>query len=812
MTYAVVDLETTTYTSFKRKANPFNPLNWIVYAGWQHKDDAAPQMLRFSAEHQDHSWFIKLLVPANKFIVGQNLKFDMLYLLRDPAVRGAWMQWVEQGGLIWDTQLAEYLLDGQVQASHMLSLDELAVRYGGDLKVDEVKALWEAGVQTQDINPELIERYLIGETLPNGQRREGDIGNTKLVFLGQLKRAQQQGQSRSVMLNLGSLVASVEMEFNGMYVDKAKGEELAKDLEQRLGEALARLNTYLPADLPFQFNWTSRHQLSPLIFGGKVKYQRRVYKLENGGEAPVDQYNAAVDGPIECPQMDELHYVLTSGKTMVIGEYEARLLQYPDGLSDKPPERERYKGGKNAGEFKTKKVKVPDRTRPKSASRDFEYAFPGVTEPKPEWASSDEGLWSVASEVIEELGNRNIPFLKDLAAVKKMDKDLGTYFIRWNETKGEHVGMLTLVQDDSIIHHGINHTSTVTGRFSSSNPNLQNIPKGNKSAVKQVFVSRHRADGCIIQSDFSSLEVYVQAILTKCGNLIADLKAGIDLHVMRLSLKEHMDYQEVFNLCKGYVDANGVHHAPVEEWDYKRTGAKVFSFQRAYGAGANKIADSTGMPLEEVEALIEAEKLRYPETESYFEARAKEITANRMPTNRMVPHPKMPAVMCQLGISRVCTPDGKRYTYLESPAPEFMVKRGVRASFSPTEIKNYEVQGTGAEWMKAAMWLAVRRFYRERNFGGLALLVNTVHDAQYVDAHESVKLRAAQLLHACMLEASTLMEWWFGWPLPLPVPSDTMIGANMGEEKPVDGLLNGMPELRSELRSLYINNHVPSFN
>lgn len=804
MTYAICDLETTTYTSFKRKANPFNPDNWIVYAGWQHRDDAQPQMRRFSKEVQDHRWFINLLTPATKFIVGQNFKFDLLYLLRDPAVREAWMQWVADGGLLWDTQLAEYLLDGQIQSSHMLSLDELAVRYGGDLKVDEVKALWEAGVQTQDISPELIERYLIGETLPNGQRREGDIGNTRLIFLGQLQRAQQQGQSRSIMLNMGALVASVEMEFNGMYVDKAHGEVLAKELEERLGEALARLNTYLPADLPFQFNWTSRHQLSPLIFGGKVKYQRRVYKLESGDEVPCDQYNEEEDGPIECPQVDELHYILQTGKTVPCAYF---------GMSEGQPDpREQYKSGKNAGEFKTKKVKVPDRTRPKSASRDFEYTFPGVTEPKPEWASSDPGLWSVASEVIEELGNRNIPFLKDLAAVKKMDKDLGTYFIRWNETKGEHVGMLTLVQDDSIIHHGINHTSTVTGRFSSSNPNLQNIPKGNKSAVKQVFVSRHRADGVIIQSDFSSLEVYVQAILTKCTNLIADLKAGIDLHVMRLALKERMDYQEVFNLCKGYVDAEGVHHAKVEEWDYKRTGAKVFSFQRAYGAGAAKISESTGMPLEEVEALVEAEKLRYPETESYFEARAKEITANRVPTSRIVPHPRMPAVMCQLGMSRVCTPDGKRYTYVESPAPEFMVKRGVRASFSPTEIKNYEVQGTGAEWMKAAMWLAVRYFYKKRNFGGLALLVNTVHDAQYVDAHKDVSLAAAQALHACMLEASTLMEWWFGWPLPLPVPSDTMMGANMGEEEDVPGLLDGMPVLRQELRALYMDNYQPSFN
>jgi hypothetical protein len=688
----------------------------------------------------------------------------------------------------------------------MLSLDELSTRYGGDLKVDEVKLLWEAGVPTEDIDPDLLQRYLIGETLPNGDRREGDIGNTELVFLKQLEKARATGQVRSIMLNMGSLCATIEMERNGMYVNKPLGLELAAGLEVKLGEAKQRLAQYLPADLPFEFSWTNRYHLSPLVFGGKVKYQRRQYDLKDGATTWVPP-NEVGSSAYAYAQMDVVSCTVSElcendgfppGTTISVETARALLIPVV-----------RYASGKNAGEVKTKKVKVDDYTKPKSRMADCYWEFPGFTEPSEAWASSTEGLYSVAEDVIDALGNRNIPFLKDLASVKKMEKDLGTYYITYNESKGEHVGMLTLVQDDSIIHHSLNHTSTVTGRFSSSNPNLQNIPKGNKSDVKTVFESRFGADGCIIQSDFSSLEVYIQAILTHCENLIADLKAGVDLHCMRLALKEHMEYGEVFALCKGDKYS--------EEWDYKRTGAKVFSFQRAYGAGNKKIAETTGMPLEEVEALALAEDKRYPEINAYFDARAEEIRKNRRPTGNIVPHPKFPALMCQLGISRVKTPDGKLYTYRESPAPDYAVKRGILSNFTPTEIKNYEVQGGGGEWMKAAMWLAVREFYKRRNFEGLSLLVNTVHDAKSSDTHNSVRLQSGALFQACMEGASDFMEWWFSWPLPLPVPTDTVWGANMGEENPFTKgeeaaeFRRLASEYRTQLRKDYMGGYLPSY-
>jgi DNA polymerase-1 len=248
-------------------------------------------------------------------------------------------------------------------------------------------------------------------------------------------------------------------------------------------------------------------------------------------------------------------------------------------------------------------------------------------------------------------------------------------------------------------------------------------------------------------------------------------------------------------------------------WDYKRTGAKVFSFQRAYGAGVGTIAESTGMPEEDVQALADGEDARYPEIGEYFEDMHRELLAGRRPTSKVVPHPDIPGLQVQLGRSYFRTPDGKLYCFYESPAPKFLAEKGTKANFSPTQEKNYPVQGTGGEWAKAAMWLVLRAFYHYRNFDGKALLVNQVHDAVYGDFHNSVRAKAAALLHVCMEEASTFMEWWFKWTLPLGVPSDTTWGANMMEENSIEDPVfdKARAALTPWIRTRFIGGHNPSF-
>ena len=781
MSFVTWDTETTIASYMKRKASPFLPENWVVATGWA-VGDGPCEGIHFGLTKKPFDWFTRMLKDDVKILVGQNIKFDLLWALREPQNLAAWKKYVARGGNIWDIQLAEYLLRGMSQDAQMLSMDEMAPMYGGNLKIDEVKALWEAGVNTPDIDPDLLMRYLVGTPTDHG-----DIGNTRVVFKGQLEKARKSKQLKSILLNMGSLICTTEMERNGMFVNKDKGLLLAGELRERLEKATHELGTYLPEDLPFDFNWRNRYHLSPLLFGGQVKYEKRVKVLDEQGQ-------------LVYFQKKETHYILEDGTTTAIPPTDETGHLYV-----------RFAGGKNKGELKTKQVTVPDIERgPKERKETFAYTFPGYTTPDERWASSTPGLFSVAEEVIESLGNRNVPFLQLLAEVAKVGKDLTTYYISTDPKTGEEKGMLTLVGIDSIIHHKINHTSTVTARFSSSDPNLQNVPKEGKSVIKTVFESRFGSDGQIVQSDFTSLEVYIQALLTQCRQLIADLKDGLDMHCVRVSQKEGVTYEEALLKCKG-DDSKGIPADPV--WAKKRQAAKEFSFQRAYGAGADKIAETTGMSVEDVKALIAAENERYPELEQYNADKMIRVRKSRRPTPVVTPHPEIPGVMCQLGKGFSVTPDNKVYSYRESPSPKWLMKRGGVApqGFSPTEIANYEVQGGGGEWAKAAMWLAVRLYYANDNWNDLALLVNQVHDALYGDSHKDVLQDSSAALHACMLEASTFMEWYFDWKVECPVPSVTVHGDNMMEENKFGGdEWHGLvAKHRAFIRANYINNHIP---
>ena len=815
--YTVWDVETTIQSSFKRKGNPFDPANFIVMQGYRRNDPSytgTDPSYGIVGEYwgrgkRPADYFTKLL-EGTKILVGQNIKFDILHALNDPNPTiaatnyDAWAEGVAAGGLVWDCQLAEYLLNGMTQADHMLSMDELAPRYGGNLKKDEVKALWEAGVDTADIDPDMLREYLCG-SWSGIEWVEGDIGNTELIWLGQYERAKAAGQVKSILLNMGSLLATIEMEHNGMAVDKATGLVLAMELEQEIADLALQVSAFLPEDLPFDFNWNSGPQKSALIFGGTVKYKKWLPHLDENGQ-------------MQYAMMDADHWVMKDGTTR---DLQDQSLWVDGELSS---EVARYAGGKNKGEAKTKKVKVPNLDKPKGAIQDVPYTFPGYTKPKPEWEGAtkadttlpaDQRIYSTSAEVIEALGNRNVPFLKALAKITGLRKDLTTYYITTDPKKGE-VGMLTLVQADGIIHHMLNHTSTVTGRFSSSSPNLQNLPKGNKSKVKTLFISRFGKNGKVIQSDFTALEVYVQGILTRCRQLIEDLRAGLDMHCVRVSQKEGIAYEEAVKLCKGYIQ-DGVKIDAIPEWEYKRTKAKVFSFQRAYGAGAPKIAESTGMPQEEVEALIDAENTRYPEIEQFYSELTDQLELTASATSLFVQHPDIPGMTCNLKRSSYRTPDNKLYVWTQSPAPAWLAKRpaskgGRTTSFSPTEVKNYPVQGTGGEWAKAAMWLAVREYYRIKHFRRAALLVNQVHDALYSDAREDVALEAAAVLHACMEEASVFMEWYFSWEVPVPVPSETTWGSSMMDEgnMPLD-FKEHVNKHRKVVRHLYMNDYQPKY-
>lgn len=812
--YIVIDLETTIAPFMKRKASPFTLENWIVAGGYKAVGTTGPRVGEVVGDYfgnkrtGSRGWFKALLEQHNpKHLVGFNFKFDLQWMLRFEEDYEAYMAWIVDGGELWDTQLVEYMLDNMVEDSHMLSLDEVAIRYGGEIKIDEVKAYWAKGISTEFIPQQLLLDYLIGRDNGDGTVRPGDIQNTEMIFRGQVGTSRQRKNLQTIRLNNGALVATTEMERNGLHVDLNIAELEMRRLQEEIAKASEELKEFYPKDMPFEMNWNSVIHKSAIFFGGSIPYVQKVPVLD------------PADGTQMYVQKEEKHYLLSDGSTMEVSAYDA-LMETGNTLVLPILN----KSGKFAGQPKTKNVKVDDLEKPKWRNETFHVTLPGYVKPRPQWKSKAyDNVYSTSKEVLEQIADAglDIPFVEHFVALTKMQKDLSTYYRvdEYDEVENEmgeielvlkkSTGMLTLVQpDDHIVHHNIQQTSTVTGRFSHTAPNSGNLPREGTSNVKKMFTSRFK-NGKIISSDFRSLEVYAQAVLTGDKQLIADLLADIDMHVMRLSIVENRPYEELLVLAKG-DKKKGI--KSVLEWERKRTDIKRFSFQRAYGAGAAKIAGMVKRDKETVEGWIVADDARYSGIPKWNEFVAAQVAKHSVPSKTTVIHPtaKMPL---HLHRGTYTTFDGTTYSWLESAAPDFMVKKGVYQSFKPTEMKNYPVQGLGAQWMKAAMWIAVRMFYYYRNFGGKGLLNNTVHDAVYADSDESVARKVGMVIHASMLEASTLMEYLFEKEIKVPVPSETTVGPSQFDQEDFEDQESfnaGVAKVRQFIRQEQMDGYQPA--
>lgn len=752
--YRVFDLETTVKRAYNRKASPFLRDNYVVARGWKDKGDTVNSWEYYSSH--DRTSYLRI-PPSCKLLVGFNIKFDLLWEMANgnPEL----LEFYRRGGTVWDCQYAEYLLRGHVQEVQMVALDDIIVDYGGRKKIDAVKALWEAGVDTDQIDPDLLIDYLVG-TVEEG-RSSGDIGNTEIIFLGQVKLAAEQGQIKMIQDRMDGLLATIDMEFRGLKIDIPTAIRNMKECIDLQAEAEKELNAFIPHDIPpeIEFRWT-RHQSSALIFGGTLKYQKQAPYLDDMGQwarkKAYEQwplFEGVPVSPTDCTLLEDCYVRSVDGKSQDV-----------------------VLSGKRKGSPKFRKVEVlgPIKTK----YQDFFYKFPGFVEPDEAWKGSQTDgagnpIYSTGKEVMEELLlNDDVPFIKALGTKSKYDKELGTYYFA-EDANGERTGMLTCVQSwDHFVHHRINHTTTITSRLSSSDPNLQNLPRGDKSKVKQMFVSRF-PDGYMVEADYSQLEVVVQGVLSNDAQLRADLNNRVDFHCKRVALKYGCSYEEAVYWCKdeSYQD--------YLLWKTRRTAMKIFSFQLAYGAGAPKLSKYTKMPIEDIKELIEIEDRTYPGVKLLFGRVQGDVFKSAVPFNASSDDGDWHTYRRGIWIS----PTGTRYSFRSYDAPEWARKRGVKDNFMPTELKNYPVQGTGGEFVQA---VALGRVWREcfiatSYYGGKAYLVNTVHDCIWCDTEASVTGRVGHDVKRVMESIPEFYNRRHGMNIDVPFPVEVEYGRNMYE-------------------------------
>lgn len=692
MRYLVFDLETTYGTWNGRVGSRWNKECSVCSAGFaDHDSYEAVYLVKDGKGTRPEEGLPFPDLSGIDILVGHNIKFDNLWYWDHPEIR----RFIKRGGKIWDTMYAEYLLSAQFYTQNTndpevgLSLKACAKRRNlTHQKQDVVAALWDDGVRTEDIQEHVLMEYM-----------KFDILTTKDLYLAQLVQAKTQNQLVMIQQRMEGLLATTEMEFNGLTIDIETATKQMRELEESIEATRERLNQYIP-ELPegCSFNWNSSKQVSALLFGGDLKYKAQRPSLDADGK--LQYYKKTVQVPV----LDD------EGNPVII------------------------KSGKNKGLVKTKNVSEPDYDRGcKTKLTDLIHTLPRQVEPKDKWKSATPKYWSTGADVLNELGEESdLPMLKDMLKLKNLEKDLGTYYMR--ENKGKTTGMLTNIQElDGKVHGHLNHAVTVTTRLSSSKPNLQNMSKEGKSEIKRVFVSQF-PNGVVAEIDYSQLEVVTKAVMSGDKNLMDALRNNVDFHCDWLSLATGVPYEEVVHKCK-------VLELP--DWKAKRSAIKSLTFGEAYGAGISTMAASSGLPADVVKTAVEARRKKYPQLYEFDEEVARSAEVSRQRTTLRTPN----GYTVGIGFYRSCT--DTIYSFLEQETNGWQQDKGIMTAFNPTVMKNYPPQGLGGEITQVQSGRVARKLH-EQDLNTSIIMFNNVHDAVYFD-FETEELALKYLPKICAL-------------------------------------------------------------
>lgn len=763
----VLDLETQNYPWYGQVASMDCPENYIVLAGWLDCQwGVAPELNAVQVhrnnsleESQDTSWFN---LDGVQLLVAHNAPYEIKCFLG--RHRAEFEKFLKRGGRVLCTQQAEYILtDFQHQYP---ALAEVAPNYGGTQKVDGIKILWEQGVLTADIDPDLLLEYLAGP--------EGDVVNTVKTFFGQVAKLQERNQWRLFLERCEALLAFTYCEFFGLKVDVEVAQRNLKEQQTELDGLYASMQQYLPETPPeYQFSWASRWDISAVLFGGARPYQKRV--------------------PYDPPKYVKADFYKTvdTGELIPVQETTDNFAELPDLV--------RYQSGKNKGQVK---VFREDTTEEKLKWEEFLYQFeplipieslPEVLQEnfgeRGEWRGAQlqrDGtpVYSSAEDTLTALAAHGWPAATDLVRIGQLNKDIGSFYEKFvhnpDGTVTKHTGMLQYVQPDGIIHHSLNLTATVTGRLSASKPNLQQLPRTDaddkgvaKSRVKEMFVSRFEG-GKIIQVDYSALEVVMLAALTGDTDLLTHMQAGTDMHCFRLAAKLGEPYADVLKKCK---DATHPQH---NSYHKMRTDIKPPSFAAQYGASAAGIAYATGCTVQYAQEFLDTEAKLFPISIGYRDVVRAEVERTGSSSVHREQMPDGTWKLYKRGYWQ--SPGGARYSFREYEQWNKELRQRVM-DYKDTQIANYWCQGEAFYLMAVSSGRVVRWLLANDFFGGNVCLINNVHDALYLDCHPDYAEHAAKTTKAIMEDAPKYMSSQLGYNIAdVPFPAEAVWGYNMAEE------------------------------
>lgn len=272
------------------------------------------------------------------------------------------------------------------------------------------------------------------------------------------------------------------------------------------------------------------------------------------------------------------------------------------------------------------------------------------------------------------------------------------------------------------IHTSFNQTVTATGRLSSSNPNLQNIPVRTEEGrrIRTAFVPE--PGWVLLSADYSQIELRLLAHLSQDPVLIESFQKGQDVHARTAA--------ELFGASLNTVSAA------------QRRQAKTINFGIIYGMGALRLGRSLGIPLKTAQEYIEQYFKRYAGIKAYMDSVLLEAR-------------KCGYVTTLLG--------RRRYV------PDLQSKNAQLAAAAERMAVNTPIQGTAADLIKMAMVEIDKRLAKEK---APARMLLQVHDELLFEVQEKKLNKVKTLVQECM---ESVME------LRVPLQVDLGVGANWAE-------------------------------
>ena len=329
------------------------------------------------------------------------------------------------------------------------------------------------------------------------------------------------------------------------------------------------------------------------------------------------------------------------------------------------------------------------------------------------YAKKTKSGYSTAADVLEKLAPK-YPVVGKILEYRQLTKLKSTYAD----------GLFGCIREDGRIHGTFNQTITATGRISSTDPNLQNIPVRMELGreIRKVFVPKEGYR--FVDADYSQIELRVLAHMSGDESLIAAYRHAQDIHAMT---------------------ASQVFHTPLEEvTPLQRRNAKAVNFGIVYGISAFGLSEDLSITRKEALAYIEKYFETYPKVKAFLDG------------------------LVQQGKEQgyVTTMFGRR-----RPIPELKSSNFMQRSFGERIAMNSPIQGTAADIIKIAMNRVDSRLEEE---GLSSRIVLQVHDELLIEAKEEELERVKAILAEEMRGAAHL---------DVPLEIDMKTGSSWFETK-----------------------------